>query len=142
MAEAHRALQLSPDLRSLKLADMLRELAAGATVHYPGADIRVVAPDASASMPNGPSRWRWRWRSCWRCVRRDAPGVVELAARETADGLVATVAAPGGPLLELADGGLGSMVVRALAKQIGARLEPGPPASLWLEQIVAGRDGS
>ena len=45
VAEAHRALQRSPDLSSVRLSDLLEELAAGTAVQHPGTDLRTDAEE-------------------------------------------------------------------------------------------------
>ncbi|MDO9711951.1 PAS domain-containing protein [Paracraurococcus lichenis] len=140
VAEAHRALQMSPDLRSVRLTDMLRELAAGATVQHPGADIRIEAPeglalDAERAIPLALILSELV-ADVLRQEPSDGPGPqVRLEARLEAGRLAvsvtdgATPAATGGTA-----GRLGETVIRALARQIGAELvrEAGRPAVLRL----------
>ncbi|NOG70332.1 PAS domain-containing protein [Roseicella sp. DB1501] len=128
VAEAHRALQMSPDLRSVRLSDMLRELAAGASVQHPGCDIRIAAPetlalDAERAIPLA----LILSELVTDALRRERPPGAEhpirLEARLEAERLVVTVA-DGGTLLpqDLAAGRMGETVVRALARQIGAEV--------------------
>lgn len=128
VAEAHRALQMSPDLRSIRLADMLRELAAGATVQHPGSDIRIRAPDDLALDAERAIPLALILAELVADTRRhrqpEGPGhPVRLEAEEEAGRLAVTVAddgigLPGGSPAER----LGDTVVRALARQIGAVL--------------------
>lgn len=128
VAEAHRALQMSPDLRSVRLADMLRELAAGASVQQPGTDIRIAAPealtlDAERAIPLA----LILSELVADALRHERPAgaahPVRLEARVEA-GCLAVAVVDGGISLpaENAAGRLGGTVIRALAKQIGARL--------------------
>jgi PAS domain S-box-containing protein len=143
VAEAHRALQLGPDLRSLRLADMLRELAAGATAHHPGADIRVEAPadlilDADRAIPLALALSELVAAA----LRRDSgtqelvggTESVRLSAREAEGALLLEVSGSGASPLSGADQGLGATVIRALAKQIGAVLTSGDEADgrVWV----------
>lgn len=134
VAEAHRALQRSPDLRKVRVSDLLDELAAGAAVQHPGTDLRTEAAEA---------------------LTLDAERAIPLALvlAELVEGAVRRAAAgpstPSDPMLlsarrrdddavlfELVHGGvgaaaaeedaapdLGGKVVRALLRQIGAALE-------------------
>ena len=134
VAEAHRALQRSPDLRKVRVSDLLDELAAGVAVQHPGTDLRTEAAEA---------------------LTLDAERAIPLALvlAELVEGAVrradAGPATPSDPmrlsarhgeddavLFEFVDGGgdtaaaqedaapdLGGKVVRALLRQIGAALE-------------------
>jgi PAS domain S-box-containing protein len=128
VAEAHRALQMSPDLRSVRLPDMLRELAAGASVQHPGSDIRIAAPesitlDAERAIPLAlilselvAEALRHKWEA-------GAAHPVRLEAWVEATALVVSVADSGISLDQGSSAGrLGETVIRALAKQIGAEL--------------------
>ncbi|WP_165982444.1 sensor histidine kinase [Dankookia rubra] len=128
VAEAHRALQMSPDLRSVRLADMLRELAAGASVQQPGTDIRIAAPedltlDAERAIPLAlilselvaDALRHERPEGAAHPVRLEAwveAGCMAVAVADRGIGLPAGSSA----------GRLGATVIRALAKQIGAEL--------------------
>jgi PAS domain S-box-containing protein len=131
VAEAHKALQRSPDLRRVRLADLLDELAAGTAVQHPGTDLRTEAPealtlDAERAIP----------------LALVLAELVEGAVRRAAAAPAAAASGPmrlsarrdgGAVLLELSDAGaaeeegeapgLGEKVVRALTRQIGAVLE-------------------
>lgn len=128
VAEAHRALQMSPDLRSVRLADMLRELAAGASVQQPGTDIRIEAPedltlDAERAIPLA----LILSELVADALRHERPGgaahPVRLEAQIEAGRLAVSVADGGISLEEGSSAGrLGATVIRALARQIGAEL--------------------
>ncbi|GGC51715.1 hypothetical protein GCM10011504_32710 [Siccirubricoccus deserti] len=144
VAEAHRALQLGPDLRSLRLADMLRELAAGATTHHPGADIRVEAPaglilDADRAIPlalilSELVATALRPGTSGEAGAGEGAGSVRLTARVAEDALLLEVSGPGSSPLSGVDKGLGATVIRALAKQVGAGLTSGRGAGgrVWV----------
>ncbi|MBX6743488.1 MAG: PAS domain S-box protein [Acetobacteraceae bacterium] len=124
VAEAHRALQKSPDLRSVRLADMLRELAAGVSVQHPGADLRIEAPeglmlDAERAIPLALILAELAGKA----LRHGLAGPVCLSARIAEGTLLMEVTEPGrgapeiGPAAEL-----GGKVIGMLARQIGARV--------------------
>jgi PAS domain S-box-containing protein len=125
VAEAHRALQRSPDMRSVRVADVLEELAAGAGLLHPGADLRFEAEpelmlDAERAIPLA----LVLSELVTGVLARESAGPVRLLARPApAGGLeVAVEAAGAGRLEDAGDGGLGATVVRALTRQIGAAL--------------------
>lgn len=128
VAEAHRALQMSPDLRSVRLADMLRELAAGASVQLPGTDIRILAPedltlDAERAIPLALILSELVADALRHERPEGAAHPVRLEAWVEAGRLVVAVADGGiGLPAGSSAGRLGATVVRALAKQIGAEL--------------------
>ncbi|GAA0570756.1 hypothetical protein GCM10009416_06660 [Craurococcus roseus] len=135
VAEAHRALQRSPDLRKVRVSDLLDELAAGAAVQRPGTDLRTEASealtlDAERAIP----------------LALVLAELVEGAVRRAAAGAPATPSDPmllsaqrrddDAVLFEFVHGGggaaaaeedaapdLGGKVVQALLRQIGAALE-------------------
>ncbi|MDI3305976.1 MAG: PAS domain S-box protein [Acetobacteraceae bacterium] len=130
VAEAHRALQKSPDLRSVRLADMLRELAAGVSVQHPGADLRIEAPeglmlDAERAIPLALILAELAGKA----LRHGLAGPVCLSARIAEGTLLMEVTEPGrgapeiGPAAEL-----GEKVISMLARQIGARVSAEPAA--------------
>jgi PAS domain S-box-containing protein len=133
VAEAHRALQKSPDLRNIRLADMLRELASGVAVQHPGADMRAQAPeslmlDAERAIPLALVLTELV-ANILRAPQDGSAGAVRLEARVEGGMLVMEVAdagppgaAPAGPEGATAAARLGGTVIRALARQIGARL--------------------
>lgn len=137
VAEAHRALQMSPDLRSVRLADMLRELAAGASVQQPGADIRIEAPeelslDAERAIPLALILSELVADALRHERPPGASHPVRLEAWVEAAGGLAVAVADGGIRLEEGSsaGRLGATVIRALAKQIDAELvTEGTPGS-------------
>ncbi|MBL6453777.1 PAS domain S-box protein [Belnapia sp. T6] len=142
VAEAHRALQRSPDHRSIRLSDMLRELAAGATVQHPGADIRIAAPedlqlDAERAIPLALILSELVTQALHQA------GPVLLSARREGEAILAEVTEP--PGAEAQAEGLGSTVIRALARQIAAELvseaapEGGRRMALRLAADGAGR---
>ena len=128
VAEAHRALQMSPDLRSVRLADMLRELAAGASVQQPGNDIRIEAPeeltlDAERAIPLALILSELVADALRHERAEGAAHPVRLEAGVEAGRLVVSVADGGIGLPSGSSAGrLGATVIRALAKQIGAEL--------------------
>jgi len=132
VAEAHRALQRSPDLRSVRLPDLLDELAAGVAVQHPGTDLRTEAAealtlDAERAIP----------------LALVLAELVEDAVRRGAAGPAAKSGpmrlfarwGNGGVLIEFVDcsgasdgqedgaSSLSGKVVRALVRQIGAELQ-------------------
>lgn len=133
VAEAHRALQRSPDLRCVRLLDLLDELAAGAAVQHPGTDLRTEADealtlDAERAIPLALVlaelvEGAVRRREAEPARPSPASGPMRLAARREGGALI----------LELSDGqaeaeseeapGLSGKIVRALTRQIGAVLE-------------------
>jgi two-component sensor histidine kinase len=129
VAEAHRALQMSPDLRSVQLIDMLRELAAGASVQHPGTDIRTGAPDglaldAERAIPLALILSELVADALRHERPEGAAHPVRLEAQLEAGRLAVSVV-DGGTVLP--EGGsasrLGEAVIRALARQIGAELQ-------------------
>ncbi|SDE09153.1 PAS domain S-box protein [Belnapia rosea] len=120
VAEAHRALQQSPDFRNIRLADMLRELAAGAAVQHPAADIRTTAPeeltlDAERAIPLA----LILSELVTQALRQ--PGPVQLSARLEEGVILAEI--EGGTASSCPDKtSLGPTVIRTLARQIAAEL--------------------
>jgi PAS domain S-box-containing protein len=131
VAEAHRALQMSPDLRSVRLSDMLRELASGASVQHPGSDIRIAAPeglalDAERAIPLALILSELLAEAL-RHERAAGGDPVRLEAW-VEDSRLAVAVADGGVALPdgSSAGRLGETVIRALARQIGADLATEP----------------
>ena len=130
VAEAHRALGRSPDMHAVRVADMLQELAAGASALRAGADLRAEAPpglllDAERAIPVALVLNELLTRALARRAReKEWPGPVLLSARATGTGLALEVAGLGTSAFppETAEG-MGETVVRALLRQIGATLE-------------------
>ena len=127
VAEAHRALQNSADLRSIRLYDMLRDLAAAAGALHPGADIRIVASeelslDAERAIPLALVLSELLTNVLTHAYPHGRSGPVYLLAEAVAGRLLATVADDGVGLASNSDGGrsLGGMVIHSLARQIGA----------------------
>ena len=121
VAEAHRALQQSPDLRNIRLSDMLRELAAGAAVNHPAADIRTAAPegltlDAERAIPLA----LILSELVTQALRHGGP--VQLSARLEEGAILAEVEGQGGMAPCGGRAGLSQTVVKALARQIAAAL--------------------
>ena len=124
VAEAHRALQLSPDFRNIRLSDMFRELAAGAGAQHPGADIRIEAADgltldAERAIPLALILSELVGNAL-RQAEPQGGGPVHLIARLNAGTVLAEVAGAG--LRPAAASSLSETVIRALSKQIGAQL--------------------
>ncbi len=129
VAEAHRALQNSADLRNVQLHHMLRDLAAAAAALHPGADIRVVAPerlslDAERAIPLALVLSELVTNALKHAYPEGQGGPVYLLAEANGDRLLAVVADDGCGLAEGSNssGSLGDTVVRSLSRQIGASL--------------------
>ena len=127
VAEAHRALQNSADLRSVQLHDMLRDLAAAAAALHPGADIRIIAPeglslDAERAIPLALVLSELVTNALKHAYPEGQGGPVYLMAEARGDRLLAVVADDGCGMAEGREGhgSLGETVVRSLARQIGA----------------------
>lgn len=125
VAEAHRALQLSPDFQSIRLADMLRELATGAAAQHPAADIRIDAEeelslDAERAIPLA----LILSELVGNALRHARPGAgpVHLAARLDDGAILAEVVDSGPTLAHEGAGSLGDTVIRGLARQIAAQV--------------------
>jgi two-component sensor histidine kinase len=127
VAEAHRALQLSPDLLSVRLPDMLRELAAGAASQHPAADIRISAPegltlDAERAIPLALILSELVTNALRHAYPDGRPGPVQLSARLEDGAILVEVADAGTGAPEGAVGSMGDTVIRALAGQIRAEV--------------------
>ncbi len=125
VAEAHRALQLSPDFRSIRLSDMLRELATGAASQHPAADIRIDAEDgltldAERAIPLALILSELVANALRHAYPRGATGPVYLAARLENGVILAEVRDAGSGVPAGAAVSLGETVIRSLAKQISA----------------------
>lgn len=132
VAEAHRALQRSPDLRKVRVSDLIDELSAGIAVQHPGTDLRTEAPealtlDAERAIPLA----LVLAELVEDAVRRAdgpggaAPGTMRLSARGNGDAVLFELVDAGGPAAGHDDGApdLSDKVVRALVRQIGAGLD-------------------
>ncbi len=133
VAEAHRALQRSPDLRKVRLSDLLDELAAGVAVQHPGTDLRTEAAaaltlDAERAIPLA----LVLAELVEGAVRRRAahgpvasPEPMRLSARRGGGAVLLEFVDDGPVAAEPEDGApdLGGKVVRALVRQIGAALD-------------------
>ncbi|HYZ31702.1 MAG TPA: histidine kinase dimerization/phosphoacceptor domain -containing protein, partial [Crenalkalicoccus sp.] len=120
VAEAHRALERSRDLRRVPVADLLAELAAGASVLRPGADLRTDAPrdlmlDAERAIPLALMLAELVGAAL---QRAGTTGPVQLAARAQGGRLEAWVEDDGAELAT----GMAELVVGSLARQIGAKV--------------------
>jgi PAS domain S-box-containing protein len=129
VAEAHRALQNSADLRSVHLHHMLRDLATAAAALHPGADIRMVAPegltlDAERAIPLALVLSELVTNALKHAYPPGQGGPVYLLAEAVGERLLAVVADDGCGAAEgsSSHGSLGETVVRSLARQIGATL--------------------
>jgi two-component sensor histidine kinase len=129
VAEAHRALQRSPDLRSVRLSDLLDELAAGTAVQHPGTDLRTEADesltlDAERAIPLALVLAELVEDAVRRAPRPGpAPASVRLSAHRDGDAMRLELTDGGAPADEEEEApGLGDKVVRALTRQIGAVL--------------------
>ncbi|MBD0270709.1 MAG: PAS domain-containing protein [Acetobacteraceae bacterium] len=131
VAEAHRALQRSPDLRKVRVSDLLDELAAGVAVQHPGTDLRTEAAealtlDAERAIPLA----LVLAELVEDAVRRAAaapptsPAPMRLSAYSDDRAVVLEFLGGGAPAVAGdAAPDLGGTVVRALVRQIGAVLE-------------------
>ena len=132
VAEAHRALQRSPDLRKVGVSDLIDELSAGITVQHPGTDLRTEAPealtlDAERAIPLA----LVLAELVEDAVRRAdgptgrVPDTMRLSARGEGETVLFELVDAGGPAAAHENGAqdLSGKVVRALVRQIGARLE-------------------
>jgi two-component sensor histidine kinase len=131
VAEAHRALQRSPDLRRVGLADLLHELAAGAAVQHPGTDLRTEAPealtlDAERAIPLALVLAELVEGAVRRAAGASVPAPSEpmrLSARRDGGSVLLALTDAGAAAEEGEAPGLSDKVVRALTRQIGAVLE-------------------
>ena len=129
VAEAHRALQRSPDLRRVRLSDLLDELAAGAAVQHPGTDLRtetagVLTLEAERAIPLALVLAELVEGAVRRAAGGDAPTEpMRLSARRKGGTVWLELTDTGAGEEEGEAPGLGAKVVRALTRQIGAALE-------------------
>lgn len=136
VAEAHRALQKSPDMRSVRVADILAELAAGTSALHPGADLRTAAAEALMLDADRAIPLALVLNELVACALAangaEAGGgaAIRLAAcpgEAEGGGMVVEVAGlPGWPPPPSGRAALAETIVRALLRQIGATLEPRP----------------
>lgn len=136
VAEAHRALQRSPDLRFVRLPDLFHELAAGVAVQHSTTDLRTDAAedltlDAERAIPLALVLAELV-ESAVRRRAGSAPGSepMRLAARQQGDALLVEltdagvdVAPTGEAAREPGEHELPEKIVRALTRQIGAAFE-------------------
>jgi two-component sensor histidine kinase len=127
VAEAHRALQRSPDLRRVRLSDLLDELAAGTAVQHPGTDLRTEAAegltlDAERAIPLALVLAELV-EGAVRRATAPASEPMRLAARGEGGAVLLELTDAGGAAEQGEAPGLGEKVVRALTRQIGAVLE-------------------
>ena len=133
VSEAHRALQRGPDLRRVRVSDLLDELAAGASVQHPGTDLRTEAAealtlDAERAIPlalvlaelveGAVRRATADPGASWRPMRLSAREGDGTLLFEFLDGGCVAAAEQGEVAADLSD-----KVVRALVRQIGAAFE-------------------
>ncbi len=131
VAEAHRALQRSPDLRRIRLSDLLDELAAGTAVQHPGTDLRtetagVLTLDAERAIPLALVLAELVEAAVRRAAGTPAPAHSEpmrLSARRKGGTVLLELTDAGAAAEEGEAPGLSAKVVRALTRQIGAVLE-------------------
>jgi two-component sensor histidine kinase len=152
-------LQNSADLRSVRLADMLRDLAAAAGALHPGADVRIAAPDAlmldaERAIPLALILSELVTNALKHAYPLDGSGPVHLTAEAAGGRLLAVVADEGRGLPAEGSKGastgghsLGETVVRSLARQIGAEVRRSSPGrglrvelDLPLQRCVEGRE--
>ncbi len=128
VAEAHRALQRSPDLRRVRLSDLLHELASGTAVQHPGTDLRTEAAealtlDAERAIPLALVLAELVEGAVRRAGSAPASEPMRLAAREDGASVLIELTDAGAAAEEGEAPGLGEKVVRALTRQIGAVLQ-------------------
>jgi PAS domain S-box-containing protein len=133
VAEAHRALQRSPDFRKVRVSDLLDELAAGAAVQHPGADLRTEAAeeltlDAERAIPLALVLAELVEDAARRAADQQAAPAeaMRLSARPDSQGMMLIEFVDGGGAAPARDDGapdLSGKVVRALVRQIDAVLE-------------------
>ena len=132
VAEAHRALQRSPDLRRVRVSDLLDELAAGVAVQHPGTDLRTEAEaaltlDAERAIPLALVLAELVENAVRRAAGAvfDAAEPMRLSSHWSGDAVVLELVDAGGQALprEGRPLDLSAKVVRALVRQIGATLE-------------------
>ncbi len=130
VAETHRALQQSKDLRTIALGDMLPDLCAHVGLLSTTVQIRCHVPDrlemdAERAIPLGLIVTELLTNAVRHAYPSGAQGFVELSA-EGLDGevLIGVSDAGAGTAPEVSgSGSLGTTIIRALTKQIGAQLE-------------------
>jgi two-component sensor histidine kinase/PAS domain-containing protein len=135
VANAHLALQRSPDLKSVGIDAMLGDLCSRAGALNPSVSVAAAARcgltlDAERAIPLGLIVSEVLTNALRHAYAPGEPGEVSLVARQEAGALVVTIS-DGGVGMPAAStrAGLGSTVIAALARQIGATLisasEPG-----------------
>jgi PAS domain S-box-containing protein len=146
VADAHKALQHSPDLRSVEIDQILDELCGGIGLLNPDVEVRCEARaglwlDAEVAIPMGLIASELLTNALRHAFRPGAPGTVTLACAAE-DGVVRLTVADDGAGLPAGPyrAGLGTTVVRALTRQIGASLatesRPGGGTTARLELAV------
>lgn len=129
VAEAHRALQRSPDLRRVRLLDLLDELASGTAVQHPGTDLRTEASealtlDAERAIPLALVLAELVEGAVRRAAgAASAPEAMRLSARGDGEAVQLELTDAGAAAEEGEAPGLGEKVVKALTRQIGAVLQ-------------------
>ena len=128
VAEAHRALQRSPDLRRVRLSDLLDELASGTAVQHPGTDLRTEAAedltlDAERAIPLALVLAELVEGAVRRVGGSNPAEAMRLSARQDGDAVLLELMDAGAAAEEGEAPGLGDKVVRALTRQIGAVLQ-------------------
>ncbi len=129
IADAHLALQRSPDLRSLDLSQSMRDLCRNLGALNPSVEIRcdIAADlwmDAERALPLGLIASELLTNALRHAFAPGAPGVVTLKLQAAQTVLELIVADDGVGLPAAAvQRGLGSTVIAALARQIGAALQ-------------------
>ncbi len=129
IADAHRALQRSPDLRSIEVGSMLVDLCDRVGSLNPALTVRCDADldlsmDADQAIPLGLLVSEVMTNALRHAYRPGQAGEVNLVARTSAGYLELTIA-DGGVGLPAIQGrrGLGSTLISGLARQIGATVE-------------------
>jgi two-component sensor histidine kinase/PAS domain-containing protein len=140
IADAHLALQGSPDLRSLEVDQMLEDLCERMGALNPAVVVRCRAEsrsslDARQAIPLGLIASEILTNALRHAYKPDTPGEVALSAQSSEGGIELVIADDGVGLPALPGrAGLGTSVIAALARQIGAEVirksEPGRGATV------------
>jgi PAS domain S-box-containing protein len=130
ISEAHRALYLGQDLRTVDLSRMLRDLVRLASGLAPGIALHCDLPDrlpldAERPIPLGLLANELITNALRHAYPQGQPGAVRIAVRPEAGTLVVAVADDGVglPGSGAPEGGLGTGLIQALSRQIGAAVE-------------------
>lgn len=133
VAEAHRALYQSTDLRTVDLRQVLADMANHLGSLSPQVTVRcasggAVPIDAERGIPLGLIASELLTNAVKHAYPAGEPGVVEAAVEDREGMIVLSVAdegrgTPPSPAAEPASSGLGSTLVRSMARQVGASVD-------------------